>query len=159
MKNKKKGGRPSKLTPELRKGFVTTIKLGNFIRTACALWGINESTYYDWMKRGKVATRRDRYKIFYEEVTRAHAIAEARLVINITSQAEEHWGAAAWWLERRYPQRWAKTKTKKEKKHNVKIDNGTDIISVNFPVTMLKESEKRKIKSFEVKKCVKIKNY
>jgi hypothetical protein len=35
------------------------------------------------------------------------ALAEPRLVALVTRAAEQNWRAAAWLLERRYPERWA----------------------------------------------------
>ena len=113
MTNKSKGGRPSKLTPELREEIVSCIKAGSWTETVCVMAGINKSTFYDWMRRGKEATRHTKYKKFYKAVKQAEAFAEARHVANLSKAAEKHWGAAAWILERRFSERWGRTETKK----------------------------------------------
>jgi transposase-like protein len=162
MSDKNKGGRPSKLTPELREEIVSLIKTGNFIEMTCAIAGINKSTFYDWMRRGKESKRHTRYKKFYNEVTQAQAWSEARDVAIISKHAETSWRAAAWKLERRFSQRWGKTKTKKEEKRSIKVKQEDNVISINSPFTTLKNHEnrgKRDIKNLKVKKCVKIKNY
>ena len=55
----KKQGRPTKLTPELREEIVELLKAGNYIKTACAVVGINKTTFYQWLKKGKIF-----YKIY-----------------------------------------------------------------------------------------------
>ena len=41
----------SKLTPELQKKFCDAIENGDSILGACGYVGIDESTYYKWMKK------------------------------------------------------------------------------------------------------------
>ena len=45
--------RPTKLTLELQESIVNLIAEGNYQETAAACSGIDESTFYNWMKRGK----------------------------------------------------------------------------------------------------------
>ncbi|WP_414469279.1 hypothetical protein [Methanobacterium sp. ACI-7] len=160
MVKKNKGGRPSKLTPEIQKDIVNLIKAGNYVDITCVIVGINKSTYYDWMKRGKESRRPNRYRTFYEEVTKAHAICEARLVAIISKAEETYWKAAAWKLERRYPEKWGKPKT--EKKNSFKINNGNQETFINFPVTTLetpKKEKNKKIESVKINKYEVTKNY
>ena len=159
MTKKNKIGRPSKLTPKLRKQIVRLIIAGYFTDRTCDIVGINKSTNYDWMKRGKESKRRNKYKIFYNEVTQAHAISEAIALSIISKAAEIDWRASAWWLERRYPEKWGKPKIKKVKKTSMEIDYDNKVMSVNSPFTKLNENEKSAIKSVAIKKCVITKNY
>jgi len=154
---KKKNGRPSKLTPKLRKEIVSLIKAGCFIEMTCALVGINKSTYYAWMKRGKESKRRTHLRTFYDEVTRAHAICELRMVKIISKAAEEDWRASAWFLERKFPQRWGKPGTRKNT--SMKINYGNHLLSVNYPITKLDKHEKSVVRSVFIENCVKTKNY
>ena len=50
-KTKKQVGRPTKLTPEIRENFITNLKAGEYIETACTLAGISKPTYYSWIKK------------------------------------------------------------------------------------------------------------
>lgn len=162
MVKKNKGGRPSKLTSELREEICIFIKAGCFIETTCGMVGINKSTYYDWMKRGKESRRPNRYRTFYEEVTKAQAICETRLVAIISKAEETQWRAAAWKLERKHPERWGKPKTKVENKNRVKIIEGNNETVINFPVTPLetpKKEKNKKIKSVKIWKYEETKNY
>lgn len=153
----KKNGRPSKLTPKLQKVIINLIKAGYFIETVCSIVGINKTTYYAWMKRGKESNRRSQYKTFYDEVTRAHAICEVRMVSIISKAAETDWRASAWYLEHRFPQRWGKPGTKKYT--SMKIDYGNYSLSVNSPYTKLDKHEKSAVRSVVIKNYVKTKNY
>ncbi|MGB9937068.1 MAG: hypothetical protein ACPK7O_05060 [Methanobacterium sp.] len=110
VKTKKKMGRPSKLTKEIREEIASFLKAGCFIETACVMAGINKTTYYDWMKRGEKSSRYDKYRKFYEAVTHALSWSQARDVAIISKAAEKDWRAAAWKLERRYPEKWGKKK-------------------------------------------------
>ena len=113
--------RPTKLTPELQEDILKIIRSGNYIETACAFVGINKSTFYDWLKRG--AREKDRleknprarirksekiYVEFSNAVEKALAHAEIRDVAIIGKAAEENWKAAAWRLERKFPERWGR---------------------------------------------------
>ena len=113
--------RPTKLTPKLQDEIIKVIRSGNYIETACAYVGINKSTFYDWLKRGarekdrvaknpKAKVRKDEQPFvdFSNEVEKALAHAEIRDVAIIGKAAEENWQAAAWRLERKFPDRWGR---------------------------------------------------
>lgn len=103
-KSSKKQGRPSKLTLELQTEIITLIKVGNDIDTVCSVVGLNTSTYYDWMKKGKNATNpRNKHRKFQEAVEQAQAWSIVRDVALITKASEKDWKAAAWKLEHMYP--------------------------------------------------------
>lgn len=118
-----KMGRPTKLTPEVRKNIVDAIQAGNYIETAAAYAGISKPALYDWLKRGAKEKQRlaknPRARILKEEaiyvdfsnaVEKALATAEVRDVLIIGRAAEEQWQAAAWRLERKFPDRWGRRK-------------------------------------------------
>jgi transposase len=112
-KTKKKVGRPSKLTPELREEIVDLIKTGNYIETVCAMVSINKTTFYKWLKKADESTRPNKYTKLRDDVEKAQAWSEARDVAIISKHSEKNWRAAAWKLERKYPTRWGKKKVKK----------------------------------------------
>jgi hypothetical protein len=67
---------------------------------AAAAAGVSRTSYYRWMAAG--GELRDR-------VERARAESEVVLVIRIARAAERgSWQAAAWLLERQWPERWAR---------------------------------------------------
>lgn len=114
-------GRPSKISNEIKHKIITAIRAGNYIETASAYAGISKSTLYDWLRRGEREKQRveknPRYKIrkseqpfvdFSDAVEKALAEAEVRDVAIIAKAAEEQWQAAAWRLERKFPDRWGR---------------------------------------------------
>ena len=115
------GGRPTKLNIDTHNKIISAIRAGNYIETAAAYAGINKSTLYDWLKRGEREKQRvaqnPRYNIrksekpyveFSNAVEKALAEAEVRDVAIIAKAAEEQWQAAAWRLERKFPDRWGR---------------------------------------------------
>lgn len=130
------GGRPTKLNFDTHNKIITAIRAGNYIETAAAYAGINKSTLYDWLKRGEREKQRvaknPRYKIrksekpyveFSNAVEKALAEAEIRDVAIIAKAAEEQWQAAAWRLERKFPDRWGRRVLDVEHKGKLEVKN------------------------------------
>jgi transposase len=103
----KKMGRPTKLTDEIQTLICNYIQAGNYIETAAAAAGINKKTLYEWLKRGKQA-QSGIYKEFSNAVEKALAISEIRELKTIKDHSAQYWQAAAWRLERRFPDRWGR---------------------------------------------------
>lgn len=100
--------RQSKLTPETQQKIVDAIAKGNYLETAAALGGITYKSLNNWMNKG-AANKGDEYVQFFHAVKRAEAEAEAARVERINSAGKDgNWQADAWYLERRYPDRWGK---------------------------------------------------
>jgi hypothetical protein len=102
-------GRKSALTPELRDQLLTMLRAGNYLNVACVAVGITRQTFQEWMTRGKSDEPKD--AVFRElrvAVAEARAKGEARNVARIAAAAAENWQAAAWLLERQYPERWGR---------------------------------------------------
>lgn len=98
-------GRPTKLTTEVQDRIIQALKAGNYIETAAEYAGIGKTTFYRWMEQGEQASQ-GIYREFRDAVMRARAEAEARSVALIQKAAPDDWRAAAWWLERAFPDRW-----------------------------------------------------
>ena len=114
-------GRPSKFSEERADKIIRAIRAGNYIETAAALAGVHKSTLYAWLKRGSAeADRLDAdpkakpkktelpFLNFSDAVDIALAEAENMDVQAITAAAAEDWRAAAWRLERKFPDRWGR---------------------------------------------------
>ena len=127
--------RPTKLNFDTHNKIITAIRAGNYIETAAAYAGINKSTLYEWLKRGEREKQRvaknPRYRIrksekiyveFSNAVEKALAEAEIRDVAIIAKAAEEQWQAAAWRLERKFPDRWGRKKFDIDMKHSGDIE-------------------------------------
>jgi alpha-galactosidase/6-phospho-beta-glucosidase family protein len=101
-------GRPTKLTPEVQDKIVTALRAGNYQETAARYAGINHDTFYEWMRRGKDEPG-SIFSDFAEAVEKAKADAEVRDVALIDrAAADGNWQAAAWKLERKFPNRWGR---------------------------------------------------
>ena len=92
----------------------TYLRKGCTIEAACQAANIGRATYYRWM---------DEIPQFKEFVNATESDVEATLLDTIREFGD--WRAAAWILERRYPQRWG---VKRELEVNVTKQTGTDAV-------------------------------
>ncbi|GGA31944.1 hypothetical protein GCM10007416_00600 [Kroppenstedtia guangzhouensis] len=121
--------RPEKLTPELQQKVVDAIRMGNYIETAAAFSGISKDTLYRWLKQGRRA-KRGKYREFSDAVEKALAESEMRDVAVIATAAKENWQAAAWRLERKFPDRWGRRqKVDAQLEHSGQV-SGNDTVVV-----------------------------
>lgn len=111
-----KKGRKSKLDSERQKKLLSAIRMGNDKKVACGVAGISEATLYRWLELAQKKNARAELREFRESLERAEAEAEAIKVGRINQAADNgRWQAAAWWLERKHPERWGQqTKIKAE---------------------------------------------
>jgi hypothetical protein len=108
----------TKLTPELAKEICDAIKVGSWLEVAADSCGIDRVTLKRWQKRGHKALALskktgepvpDEEKIFASfvvAVKQANAECEIVDIKRVNRSAKKIWQAAAWRLERRYPERW-----------------------------------------------------
>lgn len=100
--------RPTKLNAEVLEKIVTAIKAGSYVETAAAFAGVGKSTLYDWLRKG-AAQKNGIYREFSIAIEQALAHADVRDITIIAQAAQKGvWQAAAWRLERKYPDRWGK---------------------------------------------------
>lgn len=94
-------GRRSKYTPEIVKKLCHAIELGATYELAAKYAGISYETFNEWRKTKPQ---------FSEQLNEAEGKATVGWLTFIEgSAAEGQWQAAAWKLERRYPQDYGKT--------------------------------------------------
>lgn len=104
-------GRPTILNDELASRIVAVLRAGGHVETAATVAGVARARISEWMRRGDPAGNEPRdapFRRFRERVEQARAECEARNVALITQAATQNWQAAAWLLERSYPERWAR---------------------------------------------------
>ena len=103
-------GRPTELTPETAKRIIDAIRLGNYATVACALAGVDDSTYYRWLERGEDKADgtpgEEPFREFRDSIKRAEAEAEAMAVGTLVVASRNSANDAIRFLERRFPKRW-----------------------------------------------------
>ncbi|WP_367356694.1 hypothetical protein [Mesotoga sp.] len=110
----------TKLTHVMIERASQLIVAGNTREHTAQALGIHRDTFSHWLTRGKKDSKGP-YKELYDAIDKAEAEAVARNVALIQSAAKKSWQAAAWWLERRYPQHFGKKeRTEVEMNANVK---------------------------------------
>ena len=96
-----------KLNPTVAAAICETVAAGNYIKTAVRAAGVNQKTFGNWQKAAN--ERPDSvYAEFFDLLEQARAQAEASNVRVIKEAAAKTWQAAAWLLERQYPERWGR---------------------------------------------------
>ncbi len=118
-------GRKTKLTPEVQEKVVRAIENGNYDYIAAQAVGISKATFYAWLARGEAEKERltkigarvrkseTPFLEFLDAIKKAKAASEITQVGIISNASEKNWQAAAWWLERKHSDRWAR-KEKRE---------------------------------------------
>ena len=112
-------GRPCKLTPALQEKIVELLELGIPPQKVCDRVNIAYSTYREWVQRGNGEDPKDRpgneqFADFSAQVNKAIAVGEINLLQSINNATKNDWRAAAWVLERRFPEHWSNNRRIKE---------------------------------------------
>ena len=102
---KRRGGPWPKLTPETQKVIVDSIAAGVPRATAAQRAGISDRCLYKWHAKGRKGGKGNEELVqLFQAIKKAEADAVARNVALVQKAAAKSWQAAAWWLERRYPE-------------------------------------------------------
>ncbi len=105
---KAKAGRPSKLTESRMEKLIEALRAGAYRIDACRAAGIHYNTLLAWEKKGENESSGE-YVEFLDALRRAEAEAVITNVEVITRAAQDgDWRAAAWFLEHKYPDSWAR---------------------------------------------------
>ena len=111
-----------KLNSKVHEQIVKSIKSGSFATVAASTAGISIRTFHHWMERGEMEEARiaegfppseeeAKYLKLRREVEVARAEAEVEAVQMVKMAARNGtWQAAAWYLERSFPQRWSRNR-------------------------------------------------
>lgn len=112
--------RPTKYAPEVVQRIVQAIELGATHELAAAYGGISVDTMASWRKR---------YPDFSEQIKTAEGRAAVKWLAKIEQAASDGtWQAAAWKLERRYPQDYGRTVT--EHRGEIAVENRYKIVEL-----------------------------
>ena len=121
-----KVGRPSKLTESRMEKLIEALRSGSYRIDACRAASIHYNTLLAWEKKGKSQTSGE-YVEFLEALRRAEAEAVVSNIEVITKAAQSgDWRAAAWFLEHKYPNNWARLE--KRAVEDIMPDTNRDVI-------------------------------
>jgi transposase len=124
-------GQPLKLLrPGVKEKILTALSKGATYNLTCGYAGIGYNTFNEWMKKGKALTdmfeeqiENHPHKVYYDlycDVKRVESYAALKWLEKIDAAANVHWQAAAWKLERRYPNEYGRiiNESKEESEDN-----------------------------------------
>lgn len=93
-----------KINDETIAALIRLVSSGVPYETAADSVMITDRTLYKWLRRGRASTKKTcPYRQLVQGLKKAHADAITRNVAIIQKAAQKTWQAAAWWLERREP--------------------------------------------------------
>lgn len=120
--------RPTKYTPQTIKRITDAIRMGATYELACGYAGISFETFCQW---------RDKKPEFLEVIKEAEGAAAVGWLAKIEKAASEgEWQAAAWKLERRYPEMYGRKVNDNRNQHSGPA-NGPIPIAIFDPIVAL----------------------
>lgn len=112
-------GRKLILDYELIEKVEQLLKEGHYQKTVYEYLGISSQTWYNWINKGKELSQLDEEELleipnailyieFFDTVKRASSHAEMEAANMIKKHGKKSWQAYAWFLERRFRERWGR---------------------------------------------------
>jgi len=135
-------GRHSKLDLEMKAAIIKCIRAGLSYRRTCDFVGIHEDSFITWRQRGEKELEEEQVSIYTElfgEVKRAESEAIIMRLKNINDASKEHWQAAAWFLERKYPDEWGR-KDRHEIEGELKVESFLNQLPPDIAAAIIKLS-------------------
>lgn len=139
---------PTKFTKARRKRFLEAVLVGSSVYGAAGYAGWTSGNAYSYLSKGREVLTAlsdspmenlcdpDReLAVFVHEYEQACDASEAHMLKRIHKAGERDWKATAWVMERRWPERWARTQaTKAQKRRHVaeadKAESVAQIVAV-----------------------------
>lgn len=104
----KKPGRPTLLNPTRQAALLKAIEQGMPLKQAAAIAGMSYDTLNNWQNRGENESAPPEFRQFCQLLRHSQAVAMQVHVSSICDAAKRDWRAAAWMLERRCPEDFAR---------------------------------------------------
>ena len=105
-------GRKTQLSPKVQQIILHAVEAGTSLEAAARSAGVSPHTVREWRRRGRGEDDRpaiEPYVSFAARLDNAQAGFEIDAASTIYAACQDgKWRAAAWLLERRYPQRWGR---------------------------------------------------
>lgn len=152
---RRRPGRPTKLTYELADKIVTLIEKGVYVEVAAKACGVSKTRFYDWVAKAaeyddadeELVEALDDETLMFLWFRYAYQRAEAQSEINLletVNRAGTHWQAQMTILERRFPARW-------RRRDEIEHSGG---ISTTAPLTA--EEEARELEAFGMAAAIRV---
>lgn len=151
-------GRPTKFTLEVRERILSAIRAGNYIDTAAQSAGICKDTFYSWMTKGEARGAPREYSDFTDAVKKARAQAQVDALAIIQLAANSgNWRAAAWYLEKSFPDRYGPTRTETPVAAEDPIETSAAVIDLlDEKIKLMTERSKAIIETYGTQSPVEI---
>lgn len=106
--------RKTKLTMEMVETAISLKERGLYDCDIIDALGVHQSTFYRWLKEGETARQGSAKRALCEGLKKANVGFKAALTDTIVRASEkpQFWTAAAWMLERRFPDQYGKMERK-----------------------------------------------
>lgn len=130
-----KRGRPTVYLEErVRNTILAALRMGLSRDDACYLAGVTPSGFWRFMERVEAGKEKipltEEVKNFFNEVKKARSELKIRLLRKIDEAAERNWQAAAWRLERGFPDEFGR----KYNEAKISIDKSKDKVVVEIKI-------------------------
>lgn len=104
-------GRPSLLTASKQRVILSAIERGLSYKQASALAGISYDSFNRWRKQGMSPEATPEIRDFCNQLEASQARGADSLLATINDACKKgSWKAAAWMLERRFPENWDRSR-------------------------------------------------
>jgi len=140
------GRRAHEITEADKQALFALLRVSVPLKIACRALGIHREAVNYWLRMGKVPF--SEHESFRQDVEKAQATAVCSLVQTVGSHAGEHWQAAAWLLERQFPEsfsmaRWARDKAERTQHTDAPILLGEETYRKAFKKLEMENKELR----------------
>lgn len=144
-----------KITDEFIEEAAGYIAFGMTAQDTYTVLGVSKSSWFGWLKKGKEAAeagwpkRWAIYRKFYETIEKAKLKRKITYLQRIDNATDKDWRAAAWLLEKLYPDEFAKRAIEAKVKHSGAVG------SVEVSLSDIPEEEREQL-VMEAIKAIKI---
>lgn len=109
------GGRPTRCTDNMIVQLASLIADGMTYALAAEACGIHSDTFRQWMRKGEAGE--EPYVALVVALQRAEALGAHALLQKVQAASDMDWKAAAWLLERRHPESYARQRPQDQQPH------------------------------------------
>lgn len=95
---KRRGGRPTKFTPQLGAEVLKALQVGMLLQDAAQFAGVHRDTLGSWVRQGARKPHPHPLREFSDAFSKGRMSGKFRALARIHAGMAKDWKAAAWWL-------------------------------------------------------------